>query len=62
MASFSTPTASVITDVQFGHLTSDEVKRISVKRIHITPTFDTFNNPTPGGLYDPALGCVLDKM
>lgn len=62
MASFAVPTASMLTDVEFGHLTADEIKKISVKRIHVTPTLDSFNNPTPGGLYDPALGCVLDKI
>ena len=62
MASFASPTATQITDVNFGHLNSDEIKQISVKRIHVTPTLDSFHNPTPGGLYDPALGCILDKM
>lgn len=33
-----------------------------MKRIHNTPTLDSFNNPVPGGLYDPALGSWGDHV
>jgi hypothetical protein len=61
MANFTSPTAFFIGDVEFSRLSADEIKKISVKRIHVTPTFDQFQQPTPGGLHDPALGAVLDK-
>ena len=60
MASFSHLIASSIGDVEFGRLSAQEIKRISVKRIYNTPTLDSFNNPVPGGLYDPALGAWSD--
>lgn len=61
MAIFTSPTASFIGDVEFSRLSAEEIKKISVKRIHVTPTFDQFQQPTPGGLHDPALGPILDK-
>lgn len=62
MADSLNPTASFIGDVEFSRLSIDEIKRLSVKKIHVTPTFDTFQQPTPGGLHDPALGAILDKQ
>jgi DNA-directed RNA polymerase I subunit RPA1 len=61
MANSTNPTASFIGDVEFSRLSAEEIKKISVKRIHVTPTFDQFQQPTPGGLHDPALGAILDK-
>jgi DNA-directed RNA polymerase I subunit RPA1 len=61
MANFTSPTVFFIGDVEFSRLSAEETKKISVKRIHVTPTFDQFQQPTPGGLHDPALGAVLDK-
>jgi DNA-directed RNA polymerase I subunit RPA1 len=61
MANPANPTASFIGDVEFSRLSAEEIEKISVRRIHITPTFDQFQQPTPGGLHDPALGAVLDK-
>lgn len=55
------PTLSTIANVHFGRLSAKDIEDISVRRIHVTPTFDSFQNPVPGGLYDPALGFVLDK-
>ena len=54
-------TASFIGDVEFSRLSAEEIKKISVKKIHVIPTFDDFQQPTSGGLHDPALGAVLDK-
>jgi DNA-directed RNA polymerase I subunit RPA1 len=58
MSKFPNPLASSLGDVEFSRLSADEIKRVSVKRIHVTPTFDSLGGPAPGGLYDPALGAV----
>ncbi|ORY64266.1 uncharacterized protein BCR38DRAFT_474771 [Pseudomassariella vexata] len=52
----SQPIASAIDCVDFAFLTPEEIKAISVKRIENPTTFDSLLNPTPAGLYDPALG------
>lgn len=52
---------SRIEDVSFLRLPADEIKRISVKKIHVTPTFDRFQQPTEAGLHDAALGPILDQ-
>ena len=62
MANFTRPVASTVSGVEFDFYTSDEVKAASVKRICNTPTLDSFNNPIPGGLYDPALGAWGDHV
>ncbi|KAI5291409.1 hypothetical protein KEM54_004944 [Ascosphaera aggregata] len=62
MASFTRPVFSAIREVDFGFMTDEEIKRVSVKRIYNTPTLDSFNNPVPGGLYDPALGAWGDHI
>ncbi|KAG8857445.1 hypothetical protein FRB96_005744 [Tulasnella sp. 330] len=49
---------TTVKSISFSFLTSDDVRRISVKQI-VNPTLlDDFNQPTNGGLYDPALGPV----
>ena len=62
MANFARPVASSVAGIDFGVYSNEEVKAISVKRIHNTPTLDSFNNPVPGGLYDPALGAWGDHV
>ncbi|BDD64349.1 hypothetical protein MPDQ_000327 [Monascus purpureus] len=62
MANFARPVPSSIAGVDFGFYSNEEIKAISVKRIHNTPTLDSFNNPIPGGLYDPALGAWGDHV
>lgn len=57
----SQPIASSIGSVDFGFLTSEEIRALSVKRIHDPTTFDTLLHPTPGGLYDGALGAWADN-
>ena len=43
--------------VGFSFTNSDEIKKMSVKRICNPTTFDPITRqPTHGGLYDPALG------
>lgn len=56
----SLPVASYIGSVDFGFLTSEEVKSLSVKKIQNPTALDTLNHPTPGGLYDTALGAWKD--
>lgn len=60
MANFARPVASSIAGVDFQVYSDEDIKAISVKRIHNTPTLDSFNNPVPGGLYDPAMGAWGD--
>jgi len=52
----SQPVPSAIGSVDFGFLSSAEIKNLSVKKIQNPTTFDTLLHPVPGGLYDPALG------
>ncbi|KAJ5711289.1 DNA-directed RNA polymerase I subunit [Penicillium malachiteum] len=62
MATFSRPVASSIAGVGFTVYSDEEIKKLSVKRIQNTPTLDSFNNPVPGGLYDPAMGAWGDHI
>lgn len=56
----SQPVSSAIGSVDFAFLNATEIKRLSVKRIQNPTTYDTLLHPTPGGLYDPALGAAGD--
>ena len=57
----SRPVASTIEDVSFGILSSQEILRLSVKRISNPQAIDpVLLHPNPNGLYDPALGAILD--
>ena len=58
----SQPVASYIGSVDFGFLSSEDVKTLSVKRISNPTTFDSLLYPVPGGLYDPALGAWADNL
>ena len=58
----SQPVASYIGSVDFGFLSSEDVKTLSVKRISNPTTFDSLLHPVPGGLYDPALGAWADNL
>ncbi|KAJ5682591.1 DNA-directed RNA polymerase I subunit [Penicillium macrosclerotiorum] len=62
MATFTRPIASSIAGVDFNVYSDQDIKKLSVKRIHNTPTLDSFNNPVPGGLYDPAMGAWGDHV
>jgi DNA-directed RNA polymerase beta' subunit len=57
----SQPISSAISGVEFGFLSSDEIKALSVKRITNPTTFDSLLHPVPGGLHDSALGAFLDN-
>jgi len=57
----SQPIASYIGSVEFGFLSSEDIKALSVKKISNPTTFDSLLHPVPGGLYDPALGAWADN-
>lgn len=47
-----------VVGTSFSFYTEDEIRALSVKQITNPQTFDTFNRPTEGGVYDRALGPV----
>lgn len=53
-----TPFSAATSGIEFGRLTSEDIKKLSVKRIHVTPTLDSMFGPVPGGVHDPALGAI----
>lgn len=55
------PVATAINGVDFTFLPSAEIKKLSVKQITNPVTFDSLLHPTPGGLYDLALGSFEDN-
>lgn len=58
----SQPVSSSIESVDFGLLSPEEIRAISVKQIRNPTTFDTLLHPIRGGLYDPALGAFDDNL
>ncbi|THV08343.1 beta and beta-prime subunits of DNA dependent RNA-polymerase [Dendrothele bispora CBS 962.96] len=48
--------SSTVSSVSFSFLTSEEIRRISVKQIVNPVLLDDLNRPNAGGLYDPTLG------
>lgn len=52
----SQPISSTVQSISFSFLTSEDVRRISVKQIVNPVLLDDLNRPNVGGLYDPALG------
>lgn len=57
----SQPIASGIGSVDFGFLSSEDIRALSVKKVQNPTTFDTLLHPVPGGLYDAALGAWGDN-
>ena len=51
---------SSVKSISFSFLTSEDIRRISVKQIVNPILFDDLNRPNVGGLYDPSLG-AFDK-
>ncbi|KZT13040.1 beta and beta-prime subunits of DNA dependent RNA-polymerase [Laetiporus sulphureus 93-53] len=47
---------STVSSISFSFLTTEDVRRISVKQLVNPVLLDDLNRPTIGGLYDPALG------
>ncbi|KAI0775964.1 beta and beta-prime subunits of DNA dependent RNA-polymerase [Trametes elegans] len=52
----SHPIPSTVASVSFSFLTTEDVRRVSVKQIVNPVLLDELNRPNVGGLYDPALG------
>ena len=50
-----------LSSVRFLAFTSEDIKKMSCKRITNPNTFDSLLHPSPGGLHDPALG-PCDKL
>ena len=42
--------------VSFQFLTEEEIQKLSVVEVRSTNTFDTLDNPIPGGLHDKKMG------
>lgn len=59
MAGYINPIASGMGGLEFAPLLSDDIKKISVKKIYATPALDSMLGPVLGGLHDPALGAIL---
>jgi hypothetical protein len=53
--------SSEVQSVSFSVLTTEDVRRISVKQITNPVLLDDLNRPNVGGLYDPALGPVYKQ-
>ncbi len=47
---------STVASISFSFLTTEDVRRISVKQIVNPVLLDELNRPNVGGLYDSALG------
>ena len=47
---------STVASISFSFLTTEDVRRISVKQIVNPVLLDDLDRPNAGGLYDPALG------
>lgn len=58
----SKPVGSEIVSVDFGVLSSDEVRKLSAKQITNPTVFDNLGHPISGGLYDLALGAFLKNL
>lgn len=56
------PVGSEITSVDFGVLSTDEIRRLSAKQITNPTVFDNLGHPINGGLYDLALGAFLRNL
>ncbi|KAJ4845038.1 hypothetical protein Tsubulata_031298 [Turnera subulata] len=50
-----------VQSVEFGFLTDEEVKKLSVVKINNNNLVDLMGRPVPGGLYDPSLGPYQDE-
>jgi DNA-directed RNA polymerase beta' subunit len=57
----SLPISSTAQSLSFSVLTTEDVRRISVKQITNPVLLDGLNRPNLGGLYDPALGPVYKQ-
>ena len=61
LMNISLPVPSTVQSVSFSVLTTEDVRRISVKQITNPVLLDDLNRPNLGGLYDPTLGPVYKQ-
>lgn len=47
---------STVSSISFSFLSTEDIRRISVKQLLNPVLLDDLNRPNVGGLYDPALG------
>jgi DNA-directed RNA polymerase I subunit RPA1 len=52
----SNPVPSTVGSISFSFLSTEDIRRISVKTLVNPVLLDDLNRPNVGGLYDPALG------
>jgi hypothetical protein len=55
------PISSTVSSGSFSFLTTEDIRRISVKQITNPVLLDNLNQPNIGGLYDPALGPTAQR-
>lgn len=60
MANSNNPIPGGAGGIEFSRLPADEIRRVSVKKIWNDTTFDSLLQPSPAGLYDPAMGALRD--
>ncbi|KAJ1547364.1 hypothetical protein HK405_006050, partial [Cladochytrium tenue] len=60
-AAASAAIAREVASVAFSFYSANDIRRMSVKQISNPILLDTMNRPSPGGLYDPALGPMDEK-
>lgn len=54
------PLSDEVAGASFSFFTADDIRKLSIKQITNSTSFDELQNPIDGGLYDPALG-PLDR-
>lgn len=50
------PISAAISSISFSHLSSNEIRQISVKQVLNTTLFNNLNRPNAGAMYDPVFG------
>jgi hypothetical protein len=55
------PVSSSVSSISFSFLSTEDVRRISVKQIVNPVLLDNLGQPNIGGLYDPALGPATNR-
>ncbi|CAH9125930.1 unnamed protein product [Cuscuta epithymum] len=61
MSQVTEAASEAVSAVKFSFMTAEEVRRLSLVKVTNPVLIDLVGNPTPGGLYDPAMGPFDDK-
>jgi DNA-directed RNA polymerase I subunit RPA1 len=51
-----------VKSVKFSFFTEEEVRKLSVMKITNPILLDSMDRPVPGGLYDPELGPIEERV